>query len=254
MERAILEAKDQGPDDMTEHVNEATVQPIDGIPAQDTLSEDQLRELTVYIVDDDEGARESLAALVESKGVRAEPFQSAEALLAYLDRVGAPAGCAVVDYRLAGGMSGLELLEEIRRRDLHLPAVVITAYGTVPVAVKALQRGALTLLEKPCAHEELWAAIQSALLAFVKQRDRSERIAEIRRRFERLTEGEVDVLRGMIAGKLNKMIARDLNLSVRTVETRRHNVHAKMEVGSLAELVRMVIEADLPLRSRREDG
>lgn len=238
---------------MIDHLDQTAELQTDAIGSEDALLPDEWRGLTVYIVDDDEGARESLAALVMSKGVMAESFHSGEALLAFWDRSGPPAGCAVVDYRLTHGMSGLDVLEEIRRRGLHVPVVVITAYATVPLAVRALQRGALTLLEKPCSHKELWAAIESGLMAYAKQRDRSERIAGIRRRFETLTEGEVDVLRGMVAGKLNKMIARDLNLSVRTVETRRHNVHAKMEAGSLAELVRMVIEADLPLRPRRED-
>lgn len=194
---------------------------------------------TVFVVDDDPVARESVAALTESMGVHTESFASAEDFLEVFDS--ARPGCLVTDVRL-GGMNGLELQEELVRQEVTVPVVVITGYADVPLAVRAMQRGAVTLLEKPCQHRELWDGIRAALAMDAEGREEAAQRTEIRDRVESLTAKEHDVMQRIIGGDLNKTIAADLQVSTRTVELRRHNVLKKMQVGSVAELVRVVMK------------
>ncbi len=193
---------------------------------------------TVFVVDDDAAARESVLALVSLKGVRAQGFASAEEFLAQFGLH--MTGCLVVDVRMTG-MSGLQLLQQLNGRKSTLPAIVITGYADVPMAVKAMQAGAMTFLEKPCQDQELWQAIQQAL-------DREKALQALRRqkgeidaRLATLTEDEVAVLRKLLEGLPNKRIAVDLDIGLRTVELRRSNIMKKMQAASLPELVRMSI-------------
>lgn len=193
---------------------------------------------TVFVVDDDAAARESVLALVSLKGVQAQGFASAEEFLArYTPEM---TGCLVVDVRMTG-MSGLQLLQQLQAKKSTLPAIVITGYADVPMAVKAMQSGAMTFLEKPCQEQELWQAIQQALdkeqslLAARRQQ------GEIESRLATLTEDEVAVLHKLLEGLPNKRIAVDLDIGLRTVELRRSNIMKKMSANSLPELVRMAI-------------
>ena len=193
---------------------------------------------TVFVVDDDAAARESVLALVSLKGVRAEGFASAEEFLTrYTPEM---TGCLVVDVRMTG-MSGLQLLQQLQAKKSTLPAIVITGYADVPMAVKAMQSGAMTFLEKPCQEQELWQAIQQALdkeqslLAARRQQ------GEVESRLATLTEDEVAVLHKLLEGLPNKRIAVDLDIGLRTVELRRSNIMKKMSANSLPELVRMAI-------------
>ncbi len=197
---------------------------------------------TVYVVDDDEQARNSVCALVQSMGLRAEAFASGEDFLAH-DHTAGP-GCLVVDVRMLG-MSGLELQEELNRRSVLLPVIVLTAYARTPLTVRAIKAGAVTLLEKPYEEDDLWNAIRRALAQDSARRSEHERRREIRRRAEELTPAERRVMEMIVQGKPNKSIARQLDVSVRTVENRRREVFRKMQADSVAELVRIVIEADL---------
>ncbi len=199
----------------------------------------RMTEQTVFVVDDDPAARESVAALVESLGVHAETFDSAESFLTSYDR-NSP-GCLITDLRMMG-MSGLELQQRLAKEDISLPAIVITAYADVAVTVRAMKNGAITLLEKPCREHELWESIRKALHLDSENRRKQARHDEIQARIDSLTPEEREVMDGMIAGQLNKMIASQLQISLRTVESRRHNVIEKMQVKSLAELVRLVVE------------
>ncbi len=199
-------------------------------------------EPTVFVVDDDELMRTSVCALVRSMGVRAESFCSAEEFLdQYLD--GRP-GCLVTDVRMLG-MSGLELQEILRERDILLPVIVMTAYAETRTTVRALQGGALTLLEKPFEQNELWDAIREALAKDAVHRVTLERRRDIRRRVERLTPMQRKVMDLIVAGESNKWIAKELDIGVRTVESRRREVLDRMKAGSVAELVRLAIEAKL---------
>jgi two-component system, LuxR family, response regulator FixJ len=199
-------------------------------------------EPAVFVVDDDEQARRSVCALVCSMGVRAESFASAEEFLDFYVK-GSP-GCLVTDMRMLG-MSGQELLEELKRRKILLPVIVLTAYASTPVTVLAIQAGAVTLLEKPYQDDSLWDAIRKGLAQDIAIRPEQERRQEIRRRSDKLTPAELKVMEMMVQGKPNKAIARRLHVSIRTVENRRREIFVKMQADSVAELVRMVIEADL---------
>jgi len=196
----------------------------------------------VFVVDDDEQARMSVCALVQSMGLLAEAFPSAEEFLASYHEAG-PA-CLVVDVRMLG-MSGLELQEELNRRNALLPVIVLTAYARTPMTVQAIKAGAVTLLEKPYADDDLWDAIRRALAHDSTRRSEHERRQEIRGRAGRLTPAEHQVMEMIVQGKANKAIARQLDVSVRTVENRRREVFKKMQADSVAELVRLAIEADL---------
>jgi FixJ family two-component response regulator len=199
-------------------------------------------EPTVFIVDDDEQSCKSVCALVRSMGFRAEAFSSAERFLGSCgeDR----RGCLVTDVRMPG-MSGLELQDEIGKRDIGLPVIVITAYARTPSTVRAIQGGAVTLLEKPYENDDLEDAIRKALAQEAAGRAERERRQGICRRIALLTSAERAVLELMLEGLPNKAVAGRLNVSVRTVENRRRAVFKKMQADSVAELVRMMIRVNL---------
>jgi FixJ family two-component response regulator len=186
------------------------------------------------VVDDDDAARESVVALVGLNGQPAQGFASAEAFLAAYDP--ARKGCLVVDVRMQG-MTGLQLIEQLAARGSHLPVVVITGYADVPMAVRAMQMGAVTFLEKPCHEQELWEAIEQA---HQQQQGRSQQ-AEVTARIASLSDEETAVFRMLLEGKVNKRIAVELDLGLRTIELRRANVMKKMQATSLPDLVRMAI-------------
>ena len=204
---------------------------------------------TVFIVDDDAAARESVVALVSFKGLTAKGFASAEEFLAQYDP--AVPGCLVLDVRMPG-MSGLHLQQVLRERGSTLPVVVITGYADVPMAVRAMQNGAVTFLEKPCQEQELWHGIERALNLEEAQQILRKQKTELEGRMATLTEDEVAVLSKLLEGLPNKRIAADLDIGLRTVELRRSNIMRKMEANSLPELVRMAIlvgflKADVPI-------
>ena len=198
-------------------------------------------EPTVFVVDDDELMRTSVCALARSMGIRSESFCSAEDFLdQYSD---GRSGCLVTDIRMLG-MSGLELQERLRERGVQLPVIVMTAYAETRTTVRALRGGALTLLEKPFQENELWDAIREALAKDATGRVTHERRREVRRRVERLTPSQRKVMDLIVAGKSNKWIANELDIGTRTVESRRREVFDRMKAESVAELVRLAIEAN----------
>lgn len=196
------------------------------------------KKTTVYIVDDDPAARDSVASLVRAKGHPVEAFASAEDFIAYCTPE--TRGVVIADVRMPG-MGGFDLLESLRSRRVLLPVIVITAFADVPTAVKAMHRGAVTFLEKPCREEELAAAIDEARQASEKLAARKTFQAEFEQRKAELTPDELKVMERMVAGMPNKLIAAELDMGLRTVELRRANVLKKMKADSLAELVRLVI-------------
>ncbi len=199
-------------------------------------------EPVVFVDDDDERARKSVCALVRSLGLRAEAFASAEDFLSrYMPR---SPGCVVTDIRMAG-MSGLDLQDRLAERGAAPPVIVLTAFPRTRSTVRAMKAGAVTLLEKPYDEEELWDAIRKALAQDAATRGEAQRRGEIRQRAERLTVAERSVMNLIVQGKPNKSIAKELGLSIRTIESRRHEVFIKMEVESVAELVRLAIEGEL---------
>jgi two-component system response regulator FixJ len=202
-------------------------------------------EPTVFVVDDDQQARKSVCALVRSMGLQAESFSSGERFLEHYVE-GRP-GCLVTDVRMLS-MSGLELQEELTRRQIALPVIVLTAYARTAVTVRAIQAGAVTVLEKPYEDDDLWDAIRKALTKEAAGRTEHQRRVDLRHRIARLTPGQRRVMDLIVAGKPNKVIAQELDLSVRTIENRRHEVFETMQAGSVAELVRMAIDAGEGIR------
>jgi two-component system response regulator TtrR len=197
-------------------------------------------EQVIYVVDDDEAMRDSMNWLLEGEGYAVACFESGEHFLAaFRDDM---RGCLVLDVRMPE-MSGLELHEHLADRGSALPVIFVTGHGDVPMAVGALQRGACDFIEKPFHNEDLLARIQRALTLDCEQATRRRRTDAIAQRLELLTQREREVMDLVVAGKLNKQIADTLDISMKTVEAHRARVMDKMGARTLAELVRVVMEA-----------
>jgi FixJ family two-component response regulator len=196
--------------------------------------------MTVYVVDDDSSIRQAVSGLLRSAGLRVDTFGSAQAFLS-APRADAPS-CLVLDVRLPDG-SGLDLPDELRHMDVPLPIIFITGHGTIPMSVRAMKSGALEFLTKPFRDEELLGAINVALENDRLARAERSLLAEARRRIERLTPRERQVLDLVVAGKMNKQIAASLGTAEQTVKQHRGRVMKKLEVDSVADLVRIVERA-----------
>ena len=198
-------------------------------------------ESTVFIIDDDPAVRQALTVLVRSMHLRVEAYESSQHFLDDFDST--RPGCLLLDVRMPG-ISGLELLEQLGQDDVRLPAIVMSAYGDVPMVVRAMKAGALNFLEKPCRDQQLWEAIQEGLKWDAAHRQHVVLRTKVLHRLQRLTSGEHDVLRLLIDGKSNKTIAAELHLSIRTIEVRRAKLMKKIKADSLAELIRLTLTAD----------
>ena len=193
-------------------------------------------EPIVHVVDDDAAVRESLRLLISSMGLRVRTYASgAEFLGAWYDD---PPGCLVLDIRMPG-MSGLDLQQQLNARNSILPIIFITGHGDVPMAVEAMQAGALDFIQKPFRDQDLLDRINAALKQDAQNRESVDRLADLRQRSASLTPREREVLEHVVDGKANKVIAIDLGLSERTVEIHRANVMEKMGARSVAHLVKM---------------
>ena len=191
---------------------------------------------TVFVVDDDAALREALGWLCESAGLGCRSYATADEFLREY-RPDEP-GCLVLDVRMPG-LSGLDLQEELRRRGAALPIIVMTGHARVPMAVRALKGGAVDFIQKPFSDSVMLERIRQAIE--LDRRTRDVRGAETRfaTRVAHLTPRERQVMELVIAGKPNKIIASDLGISAKTVEIHRGRVMEKMEVGSVAQLVRL---------------
>ncbi len=191
---------------------------------------------TVYIVDDDQAIRHAMELLMRSVGLDYEIFHSADDFLSKHsnDR----AGCLVLDIRMPG-LGGLELQEKLNDTGSTLPIIFITGHGDVPMAVEAMQKGAVDFIQKPFRDQELLDRVSEALTTDQERRSAREEKAEVLSRIEKLTNRERQVLDLVVTGKPNKVIAYELGVSQRTVEIHRARVMEKMQAKSLADLVRM---------------
>ncbi len=198
-------------------------------------------QATVYIVDDEPDVCNSVVALVTSMGMVGETFSSAEDFLETFDPD--RHGCLVTDLRMHG-MSGLELQDHLRSQGMQLPIVFITAYADVPTTVQIMRNGATNVLEKPFRGQDLWESINTAIRTDAESRTINRRAEETRQLLERLSENERKVMDLLVAGEMNKTIAKQLGVALRTVEQRRHDLLQKLGVDSLAALVRLSIEAE----------
>jgi FixJ family two-component response regulator len=192
----------------------------------------------VYIVDDNEGMRETLEALFQSVKQPVKAFASASEFLgAYA--MGQP-GCLIADVRMPE-MSGLELYEELKRRSIDLPVIFLTGYGDVDMAVGAMKSGAVDFIAKPYKAQDLLDRVQQALKASLRLRREKADHDEARGGLARLTQRERQVLDLIVAGESSKRVASQLGLSLKTVEFHRANIMRKLNAASLADLVRKVI-------------
>ena len=192
----------------------------------------------VFIVDDDEAVRQSTAWLVESIGLNVSTFASADEFLhSYNDN---DTGCIVMDVRMPG-MSGLDAQEEMNKRSIKLPLIFITGHGDVPMAVKALKRGAFDFIEKPFNDQHLLDAVQRALKQNSESIELRTAKESIKKRIASLTPRESEVMERVTQGKPNTVIAHELNVSIKTVEVHRARMMEKMEAGSVAELVKITL-------------
>ncbi len=192
---------------------------------------------TVFIVDDDEAIRDALIWLFQSRGVAARAFASAEAFLAaWRPEL---AGCLLLDIRM-GGMSGIELFDRLRAAAARLPVIFLTGHGDVPMAVAALKKGARDFVEKPFNDNELVDRVLEALAWDTRRRQDEAGSASLAARLAGLSRRERQVMDKVLAGKMNKVIADDLGVTMRTVEVHRAHVFAKMGVKTAVELAQLL--------------
>jgi FixJ family two-component response regulator len=194
----------------------------------------------VFVVDDDQGVRESVRILMRSIGVESETFQSADDFLEQYDPE--KPGCLVLDVRMPG-MSGLELQERLASVRSTLPIIFISAHGDVPMAVEAVKAGAADFVQKPFRDQDLIDKIQEAFVENARVREKLRDRSRHADRLASLTPREREVMEKVVEGIANKVIAIDLDLSQRTVEIHRARMMKKMEAKSVSQLVQMVVQA-----------
>jgi two-component system response regulator FixJ len=195
----------------------------------------------VYVIDDDEAMRDSLDFLLGSADFEVTLFESAQHFLDAVSGIGF--GCVVSDVRMPG-IDGLELLKRLKTNRSSLPVVIMTGHGDVPLAVEAMKLGAADFLEKPFEDDRLIGMIDAALRQAGSNALSDAAMLDITARIASLSPRERQVMDGLVAGLSNKLIAREYDISPRTIEVYRANVMTKMQAGSLSELVRLAMRAD----------
>jgi FixJ family two-component response regulator len=197
---------------------------------------------TVFIIDDDASVRKSLSRLLRSVGFEVETFASAELFLEreHYDGI----GCLVLDVRMPG-ISGIDLQDELGKADYSMPIIFITGHGDIPMGVHAIKKGAVDFLAKPFEDEELLQAVREAIEKDRRGRAEHAEVHEVRRRIALLTARELDVLRYVVTGKLNKQIAYELGIAEKTVKVHRGRIMEKLGIDSVADLVRLAEKAGI---------
>ncbi len=196
----------------------------------------------VFIVDDDEAVRDGINQLVKSVNLNAATFASAQEFLDSHNT--SQPGCLILDVRMPG-MSGLKLQDKLKEKNINLPVIFITGHGEVPMAVNALKNGAFHFIEKPVGDQILLEHIQDAIVKDAKNRQIQIQKQIIVDRIESLTPKEKQIMYMVADGKLNKVIAYELEINQKTVEFHRANIMKKMQADSLAELVKLLARANM---------
>ena len=200
----------------------------------------------VHVIDDDDAMRDSLEFLLRTAKIEVRTYDSATAFLKAMPD--GATGCVITDVRMPG-LSGIDMLRQLKACGSTMPVIVMTGHGDIQLAVEAMKMGAADFLEKPFDDEALLMSVRAAIDRLQKDAQRESERADLTNRLASLSVREREVLEGLVAGKANKVIAFDLGISPRTVEIYRAHVMTKMNAGSLSELVRMallagVLEAD----------
>ncbi|MEY4268470.1 MAG: hypothetical protein RIS90_3005 [Pseudomonadota bacterium] len=193
---------------------------------------------TVYVVDDDEAVRDSLQWLLEGKDYRVRCFESAESFLSRYDA--REVACLIVDIRM-GGMTGLELQSRLLEVDSPLPIVFITGHGDVPMAVDSMKKGAMDFIQKPFKEDQLVTLVERMLDQAKDSFAEFQSAASREALMARLTLRETQVLERIVAGRLNKQIADDLGISIKTVEAHRANIMEKLNANTVADLLKIAL-------------
>jgi FixJ family two-component response regulator len=199
-----------------------------------------MRHGTVYVVDDDSSTRELLSWLLQRHGLRAEIYPDARSFLAAYS-AGTP-GCLIVDLNMPG-MSGLDLQRCLKDNGVALPVIFLSGGADVPKAVRAVREGAIDFIEKPFDYKQVVALVEECLRRDMHDREEHQRRRQVLDRLAQLTPREREVVDRVVAGRLNREIALDLDISIKTVEAHRAKIMEKLEVGSVAELVQSMLAA-----------
>jgi FixJ family two-component response regulator len=219
-------------------IRSPAVEPISLIP----------KKGTIYVVDDDEAVRDSLQWLLEGKDYRVKCYDSAETFLSRYDP--REVACLIVDIRMEG-MSGLELQDRLVERKSPLPIVFITGHGDVPMAVDTMKKGAMDFIEKPFKEAELLHLVERMLEQARASFSSHEEAASRDALLGKLTTREGQVLERIVAGRLNKQIADDLGISIKTVEAHRANIMEKLNANTVADLLKIALGASSPANSAK---
>jgi len=199
-------------------------------------------EMTVYVIDDDDAARDSLAFLLDCAAVKARAYASADAFLKA--RPPLEDACIVTDVRMPG-LSGIDLMHRLKAEGVSVPVIVMTGHADVPLAIQAMKAGAAEFIEKPFSDETILGAIKDVMDRRANADALESERRQVLERLATLSQREREVLEGLVAGHANKVIAFDLDISARTVEVYRANAMVKMQARSLSEVVRMMTIAEL---------
>jgi two-component system response regulator DctR len=192
---------------------------------------------TAHLVDDDEAIRDALSWLLRSRGITSQTYDSAETFLAaWTPQL---SGCVVLDMRMTG-MSGLDCFDQLIERESQLPVIFLTGHGDVPLAVATLKKGAFDFFEKPLNDNELATRISEAIAHHQTLQAANASVDSVKNRLAKLTTREKQIMELVLAGKFNKIIADELNISMRTVEVHRANLFDKMQVKTAVELANLL--------------
>lgn len=201
-----------------------------------------LASTTVYVIDDDRDVRRSLSFMLAADSIRSHPFASGSDFLEALPDL--DPGCILLDLRMPD-MDGFDVMDRMAERYVDWPVIVMTGHGEVPVAVKAMKHGAIDFIEKPFTEDVLHGSLEQGMAVLASREASGQRKRAARERVATLTARELSVLQALLSGHSNKSIAKEIGISLRTVEMHRGNMMERLQVGSLAEALTLAIDAGI---------
>jgi FixJ family two-component response regulator len=210
-----------------------------------------VEQLSIFIIDDDTGSRESIKVMLEPLGCPVFTFESGEDFLQSLEGFPGAQGCAIIDLRLKG-MSGLSVLQSLLNSNPCIIPLLVTAFADVKLVVDAISLGATTVIPKPYRDQDLWDAVSAGLVVSQQRVGERQRTEGLRVKYNRLTSGEQEVLACLLSGDSNKQIAMTCDISSRTVDIRRASILKKMEAKTVVELSWVLAQSGLDINPKTE--